>query len=75
MIIIIMTLWTPVQVKRLTDVPAEPVSQDTNHNNNSWKILWGIKFGGLLVYVITAKLKFAKISYSTYGDSALNRQI
>ena len=23
-------MWTPVQFKRLTDVPAEPVSQDTN---------------------------------------------
>ena len=30
----------------------------------SRKIWWGIKFGDLAVYVITVKLKFAKISYS-----------
>ena len=28
------------------------------------KIWWGSKFGGLAVYITTAKLKFTKISYS-----------
>ena len=30
----------------------------------SRKIWWGIKLGGLAVYITTVKLKFAKISYS-----------
>ena len=30
----------------------------------SWKFWWGIKFGSLAVYITTAKLKSAKISYS-----------
>ena len=30
----------------------------------SWKIWRGNKFGGLAVYITTAKLKFVKISYS-----------
>ena len=43
----------------------------------SQKIWWGIKFGGLAVYIITAKLKSAKISTRiyTYGDPVPNRQI
>ena len=44
----------------------------------SRKIWQGIKFGSLAVYITTAKLKSAKMSYLhiyAYGDPVLNRQI
>ena len=37
---------------------------EATHIPYSRKIWWGIKFGGLAVYITIAKLKSAKISYS-----------
>ena len=56
------------------------VMKNLDYTPYSQKILWGIKFGGVAVYITTAKLKSAKISYShiynyTYGDPVPNRQI
>ena len=43
----------------------------------SWKIWWRIKFGSfkLAVYITTAKLKSAKISYSHIYDPVPNHQL
>ena len=52
------------QVVANTDWECSVMVNHTNHLPYSWKIWRGIKFGGLLVYITTAKLKSAKISYS-----------